>query len=447
MTTSFSVMELRNIIENKSKNEAKDYIISHIIPLLTGLHLIKINGEWEKISTSDLRDSVFNRIPKEYSTFYFKEYTGVRQVVYEFGKPEMYDDKLNMCKPTLHKKNPDFKISTDVLERMSILEDYMKNILCSGSLDCYRFLIKWLANVVRGNKNNSCLYLKGAQGTGKSSLYYFMSKFVIGSKLCIETGSDPIRTKFNEILGGKILVSIEELENFSKGEWESISSTLKRMITSDTIVLQNKGTKSYEVKNLNNYILCSNNDAIKDDDGRRYFILDISTSMIGNRDYYKKLYEEIFTEEIGETFFQILMKIDLTGFNPQDFPLTQSKIESIVMRLDCVSRFIKEEYVLTKKDINKSCAELFEEYLYGFKGKKISAIIFHKKLSELGIDKRRKGTKLLYIVPNSTLLEIAQNKNWLTEFDEFKDGNLLNSDSVIKTVDQYNREIEHDQDI
>ena len=56
--------------------------------------------------------------------------------------------------------------------------------------------------------------------------------------------------------------------------------TLKRTITSNRIALQNKGTKSYEAENINNYILLTNNDAIKDDEERRYFILDISPHKI-----------------------------------------------------------------------------------------------------------------------------------------------------------------------
>ena len=89
--------------------------------------------------------------------------------------------------------------------------------------------------MVRGNKNKSCLYLKGIQGIGKSTISEHLMKHVVGDPLSLETGSDPIKTKFNEILGGKLLVSIEELENFGKSEWEAMSSTLKRMTSSNGI--------------------------------------------------------------------------------------------------------------------------------------------------------------------------------------------------------------------
>ena len=67
---------------------------------------------------------------------------------------------------------------------------------------------------------------------------------------------------------GKLCVIFEELENFGVSEWSSISSVLKRYITSTTINIEAKGKDAIQVDNINNYILNSNNDAIRDDDGR-----------------------------------------------------------------------------------------------------------------------------------------------------------------------------------
>ena len=70
------------------------------------------------------------------------------------------------------------------------------------------------------------------------------------------------------------------------------------MITSPRINLQNKGSKSYQSENINNYMLCSNNDAIKDDEGRRYFILDISTHRLDDTAYFNKLYGDCFNNKV-----------------------------------------------------------------------------------------------------------------------------------------------------
>ena len=412
---NFSLSKIKTL----SPIEAKEYIINYFVPLSNGNHAMLINGKYEIKEEQEIKRSYFNRMPKELYNYYFKEFTEVKTVVYEVNKPTFFDDKINLCPPMKYTYDETYKPTEEVNKKLEFVLDYMKEILCSNRYDCYQFLLKWVSNMVKGNKNNSCLYLKGIQGAGKSSLFVFLSKHVLGSQLCLETGSDPIRTKFNEILGGKLLVCIEELENFSKAEWESISSTLKRQITSDRITLQNKCTKAYESTNINNYILCSNNDAVKDDDGRRYFILDIATHKVGQHDYYQKLYNECFTDEVGKAFFHYIMKLDTTNFNPQNFPLTQSKLDSISKRLDSVYKFIKDRYILTYRNIDCSYKQLYEKYKL-YTNKPVGREDFHKKLLEVGITKVKKENKYHYAISHTVLMNIARNKNWLHELDEFE---------------------------
>ena len=110
--------------------------------------------------------------------------------------------------------------------------------------------------------------------------------YVIGKDLSLETGSEPIKSNFNSILGGKLLVVFEELENYNKSEW-TVSSRLKRWITSNKITLEKKGIDTHETENINNYILHSNNDSVKDDDGLRYNILDISCKRYADYEFLK----------------------------------------------------------------------------------------------------------------------------------------------------------------
>ena len=427
-------------IKTLSPLDAKEYITKYFVPLSNGNHAMLIDGVYTIKDDQEVKRSYFNRMQKELCNYYFKDYTEVKTISYEVNKPTFYDDKINLCPPMLYTDEGTYQLTNkDILEKLSFLLDYMKEVLCSGKEDCYNFLLKWISNMVKGNKNNSCLYLKGMQGAGKSSLFVFLSNYVIGTKLCLETGSDPIRTKFNEILAGKLLVCIEELENFSKAEWECISSTLKRMITSNNITLQNKGTKAYESNNINNYMLCSNNDAIKDDDGRRYFILDISTHKVGDRKYYDKLYNECFCKEVGEAFYHYILTIDTDKFNPQSFPITQNKKDSVSKRLDGVYKFIKEEYVLKKLDIDRSATMLYEDYKYNNifgKQHKVSKEDFHRKMTEAGMNRIKSGNRFYYDVPYTTLLEIAKSKMWIHELDEF-DEVVENDDEKLLEPDTY----------
>src|SRR5574343_85057 len=92
-----------NKIKNLSFNEAKLYIDKYFIPLTNREHAFYINGRYE-----------------------------------------IMDDEVI-------KKKVDFILK-------HILEVY-----CSSKQDSYDFLLKWFSNMVRGNRNNSALYLKGPQ--------------------------------------------------------------------------------------------------------------------------------------------------------------------------------------------------------------------------------------------------------------------------------------------
>lgn len=416
-------MENFNLKKLKTLNpsDAKEYIIKYFVPLTDGNHAKYEDGRYIIKEKTEIKESYFNRISKELNNYYFKEYDELKSVVYLLNKPLFFDDKINLCPRRKYEFNKDYKPSDKIQKKLDFYLNFMLTVLCSNRKDCYDFLLKWISNTIKGNKNNSCLYLKGIQGIGKSTFFEFMAKHVLGEQLCLETGSDPIRTKFNEILGGKLLVSIEELENFSKSEWESISSTLKRMITSPRINLQNKGTKAYESNNMNNYILCSNNDAIKDDEGRRYFILDVSTHRVGDEAYFKQLYDDCFDDEVGEAFFQYAYSIDITGYNPQKYPLTQAKLDSFSKRLDSVYKFLKEKYIFENLDLKVLSSELYTEYKgFSIDSKKpYGREDFHKKLSEVGIIKVKRSN-FYYDVKHSDLLKIADKYHWIHDLDEYQ---------------------------
>ena len=65
----------------------------------------------------------------------------------------------------------------------------MKEILASGNDNVYQYMLKWNANMCKGNKNDSALVLKTtAKGVGKSTHPTMMIKHVLGKALSLETG-------------------------------------------------------------------------------------------------------------------------------------------------------------------------------------------------------------------------------------------------------------------
>jgi hypothetical protein len=119
-------------------------------------------------------------MPKFLSEYYFKQNIDIRTIEYEFGKPTLHDDKLNLCPSMKHSIQPYNTFPTDIQDKVNIMLNYIKEVLCSSNESHYNYLLKWVANMVHGNKNDSILYLRSKQGYGKSTLFEFLSTFVVG---------------------------------------------------------------------------------------------------------------------------------------------------------------------------------------------------------------------------------------------------------------------------
>ena len=242
----------------------------------------------------------------------------------------------------------------------------------------------------------------------------------------------------------KLLVVFEELENFSTNQWQGVSTRLKRDTTSDTCIYEEKNEKAFTARNISNYIINSNVDAIKDDDGRRYFILDLSNKRKGDFDYFNKIYTNCMNDEVGEAFFSYLHSVDLTGYHDQDFPITKAKEDAIVKRLDSVARYIKEKYILKYKnfDTNLKDAHLeYTEFCNLNNIKESCKIEFNKRLESYKITSFKSGNihnKFNY--KHAKLEEIAVANKWKHPTDQYDNGDQFieenNLDSGINKDDE-----------
>jgi hypothetical protein len=432
----------------KTLKECMEYIAQYFVPLKDGNIAVFEDGKYTLKDDSTVKKVYFNRMPKyessaedggknsfDFSKWFFNKYTGIRSITYELTKDVFYDDKMNMCPRMKHQYIKFEEFNKKVRTKVKVMLNYIKEVLASGRDDTNTYLLQWLAHMIKGNKNDSILYLKSKQGFGKSTLLEFIRQYVVGEDLALETGSGPILSNFNAILGGKLFVYFEELETFSISQWMSVSSRLKRYATSNTITLEDKNVKAYTATNIMNIIIASNNDAVVDDDGRRYFILDIAThrQVIPNCDNPRneeniKFWSDVrscFNDEVGHAFYCYLMEVDTTNYRPQNFPTTQSKLDSYAKRMDSHENFLKYNYVLNRSELKTSLGELYEEYVSYCRGsgisKPYSKVDLGKKLREIGIEPYKSNDKLKIKMSAKELAQIAKNHNWVHEVDEYYD--------------------------
>ena len=417
-------MELQNFDLKKIKTlnyeEQKSYISKYFIPLTNGAHCRLLNGKYDIIDKTILNDTYLNRCDKKLKNYYHTEIDELKTVVFEINKPVFYESNINLCPqlPT-YKAYKDF--TDDIKSKVEIFLSFIKEVLCNQNMIIYNYLLKWLSNLSKGNKNDCALVLKTlTKGVGKSTLTTMLMDYVLGNDLCIETGSGPIKSNFNSILGGKLLVIFEEIETFTQSEWSAVDCRLKRQITSNKIILEKKGQDCIEATNINNYILLSNHDVCDDD--RRYFVLDVSTHRKGDRKYWSNIYDNCFNKDVGSALYSYLREINTDNFHPQDYPITKNKLKSISKRLDNVYLFLKNEFILQNKDIKERLTDLYNSYKVfcsDINKKPCGNFDFVSKLSEIQINHFDSCGNKKYKVSLDTLKEIADKNNWITELDEY----------------------------
>jgi hypothetical protein len=141
------------------------------------------------------------------------------------------------------------------------------------------------------------------------------------------------------------------------------------------------------------------------------------------------------SDEIGHAFFCYLLEIDTTNFKPQSYPITQSKIDSTVKRLDNVYKFIKDNYILKENGIDRiKVGDLFKNYsdyctknqIYKPKHK----IDFNKTLENINIKYKKINGIHYYEISLNELKKIATKFNWNHELDE-----IVNDDDFIDDDD------------
>ena len=234
--TDFNI-DTVNKLSNELPSMARQYIEKYFIPLTNGNHAILNKSESDKyhiIDDTTLSKVYFKRINETLKKYYFTEYTKLRTITCELNKETLYGNYLNICPKMKFKFEPQFKQYKDYDDNIKAgvnkMLKFIKEVINNDNEECFKYTMKWIANMVQGNKNDSCIYLKGIQGLGKSTLPEFLRDYVIGKDLTLETGSEPLVSKFNGILEAKLMVFFEELENFSTSQWSAISSRLKRYI-------------------------------------------------------------------------------------------------------------------------------------------------------------------------------------------------------------------------
>jgi hypothetical protein len=162
---NFCLQQARNLTPNIE--DAKRYIDQYFVPLSDGTTAFYNNGKYEIYDTSVIKSTYFKRMSSELNNYYFNQKIDIKTITYDINKPVIFDNFLNLCPKMKQTYKPYVEFSDDIKAKCNIMLNHINEVICASHKASYDHLIKWLGNMIKGNRNDSCLYIKGIQGTGK----------------------------------------------------------------------------------------------------------------------------------------------------------------------------------------------------------------------------------------------------------------------------------------
>jgi hypothetical protein len=458
-TENFERSYIRNLMNDSKFGEAKSYISSYFFRVNTVFYFWKpYEDKFIQLTQDEIRKNYLVKSMKKQfynsdgkqifkcSDWFFEEQDTEYCLRLNPSKPRIYEEKftsqngaektincINLFAGFSHPiKDYNTEYTAEIKEKVNFILDHLKIVLCNKNRELFKYVVAWLSNIATGGKNETILYFRSGQGTGKSIFTEFLGLDVFKRLVAFSNNPDIVgQSSFNGRLEGKMLLVLEEIPVINRNMWFSLNNAMKHLITGKKIEIRNKNKKTKEMDNILSLIFTSNNNALKvSSDDRRIICMSISHSKVGDKKYFSKLNNKMRGQNVGEAFFNYLIEFsknnNLTEILFGDKPMTDMKRELINDNLPNVLKFVKSEYVLQKKDLIISRKDLFEEFKMNsdFEDRHInSQYKFNQIFREANIKEKRvninKTQTIMFKYKHKELLKIFKDKNWITELDEF----------------------------
>lgn len=215
----------------------------------------------------------------------------------------------------------------------------------------YWYCISWLAFPFRNLcRTNIGLILKGGYDSDKSLIFEFITEYVYGPNIStIVNDFESILEKFNGIVEGKMLICVDEINNYGCGKISSEFDKFKPKIIDNNIIIKREDITDYEVPNYASYAVCSDHKIpLRIEQGdRRFAVLETSNTYVGNTEYFNVIARDSFNKGTGDVFYSFLLsdliEKHLVPLTPP--PMTDAKRNIIKEVTRNTSSFFEEVFV------------------------------------------------------------------------------------------------------
>jgi hypothetical protein len=203
-----------------------------------------------------------------------------------------------------------------------LLEYHLRNVICNGDVECYEYLMNWIARSLQRPDLNGqvAIVFQGEKGCGKGTLGNFLVS-LIGQHALQINNSQHLIGNFNAHLQNCCFLFADEVFFAGDKQQENI---LKGLITEPTINVERKGIDVETSVNRLKVLMASNNEWVvpTSSDERRYFVLEISNKYRNQSSYFTPLVRELSNVHNKAAFLYDMLHRDISSFNVSKFPDT-----------------------------------------------------------------------------------------------------------------------------
>ena len=228
-------------------------------------------------------------------------------------------------------------------ESVSFVEEFV-HVLCGRNDAVTKYVLDWMAHIFQqpGVKPGVALLLKGEQGVGKNR-FTDLLRAMVGSTKFLQTANpaNVLYGRFTRLREGRILIVVNEVhgaDSFANSE------LIKDMITCDDFISEGKGTNPYPVSCFSRFVFTTNvaNCMRVTSDSRRFEIIETSSELKGNSDFFDHLSAIINSRRACHAIYQSLMARPITGVNwVNDRPITDYYLPMVQQSMPPEYRFLK----------------------------------------------------------------------------------------------------------
>jgi hypothetical protein len=216
-----------------------------------------------------------------------------------------------------------------------LLHKHIDEVVCSGIERDRNYLLNTIARLIQQPHLPAevAVVLRAGEGAGKGALCVPLRR-IWGQHGIHITSARQLVGNFNSHLRDCVYMFADEA--FFAGDRQH-EGVLKALITEPTIPIEGKYQNVVMVRNMLHMWMSSNNDWVvpASHDARRYFLPVVSETKVGERGYFKALWEEINGDGLAALLHAMLRR-DISKFEHRDVPQTTALAGQRRLSLDSV---------------------------------------------------------------------------------------------------------------